>query len=151
MMHRKKRGGDGFPIRVRHDKTSEYRRGLKNYGNAYHVAQSVWRSIHDPITVDMIITGKGVSSELKDDDIYYRKSGLTSTRALRDFHNLFVKHALIKAVSKPGNILIDLAVGKGGDMPKWIAAHLDFVFGIDVSRDNIENRLDGICAAFYKI
>ena len=30
-----------IPIRVRHDKTNELRRGLKNYGNAFHVAQSV--------------------------------------------------------------------------------------------------------------
>ena len=41
-----------------------------------------------------------------------------------------------------------MTVGKGGDFPKWIAAKLSFVFGLDVSRDNIENRLDGACARF---
>ena len=27
-------------------KPAEYRKGLKNYGNAFHVAESVWHSIH---------------------------------------------------------------------------------------------------------
>ena len=43
---------------------------------------------------------------------------------------------------KKGNTLIDYAVGKGGDFPKWIEAGLSFVFGIDISKDNIENRLN---------
>jgi hypothetical protein len=32
-----------IPIRVRHDKTSELRSGVKNYGNAYHVATTTGR------------------------------------------------------------------------------------------------------------
>jgi len=137
-----------IPIRVRYDKTSEYRRGLKNYGNAFHVAESVWHSIHYPITAEMLKTGTGIPDEHADDDVYYKKSGSTITRSMRDFHNLYVKRRIIEGVSKPSETLIDLAVGKAGDMPKWIAAHLDFVFGIDVSRDNIENRKDGACARF---
>jgi hypothetical protein len=43
---------------------------------------------------------------------------------------------------------IDFAVGKGGDLPKWIHANLSFVFGIDISRDNIQNQLDGACARY---
>ena len=38
------------PLRVRYDKTAEYRRGLKNFGNSYLVANSNWYSIHNPIT-----------------------------------------------------------------------------------------------------
>ena len=30
-----------------------------------------------------------------------------------------------------------------GDLSKWIDAKLSFVYGIDVSKDNIENRIDG--------
>ena len=48
------------PIRVRLDKTADYRSGGRNYGNAYHVAQSVWRSIHNPVTESMITTGKNI-------------------------------------------------------------------------------------------
>lgn len=137
------------PLRVRHDKTADFRSGGKNFGNAFHVANSNWHSIHNPITETMIATGEGIPDELADDDVYYNKmGGPSNTRGLRDFHNLFVKRVLILAASKPGGTLIDLAVGKGGDLPKWIAAKLKFVFGIDLSRDNIENRLDGACARF---
>jgi len=142
-------GWNWQPLRVRYDKTAEYRGGLKNYGNAYHVADSNWHSIHNPITQNMLMTGEGIPDELGDDDIYYNKvSGDTHTRALRDFHNLFVKKLLILSTSNRGDTLIDYAVGKGGDLPKWIRANLSFVFGIDISRDNIENRLDGVCARY---
>ena len=137
-----------IPIRVRHDKTSELRRGLKNYGNAFHVADSVWHSIHYPITTEMLKTGNGIPDILGEDDIYYKRAGGTITRSMRDFHNLYVKRRLIEGVAKPGETLIDLAVGKAGDMSKWIAGHLRFVFGIDISRDNIENRKDGACARY---
>jgi len=136
------------PIRVRHDKTSELRRGLKNYGNAYHVANSVWRSIHHPVTEEMITTGTGIPEISDDENVYYDRSGTSNTRALRDFHNLYVKRKLITSVSNRGDTLIDLAVGKAGDLSKWIAAKLKFVFGVDVSSDNINNRLDGACARY---
>ena len=138
------------PLRVRYDKTAEFRSGIKNFGNAYHVANSNWRTLHNPITEEMIMTGNGIPNEVGgDDDVYYnRTSKKTSTRALRDFHNLYVKKSLLNSVAKRGDTLIDLAVGKGGDFPKWIGANLKFVFGIDISRDNIQNRLDGACARF---
>ena len=145
----KEKGYQWIPIRVRKKKTAEYRAGKNNFGNAYHVALSVWHSIHNPVTETMIRTGNNIPSELAEDTIYYnRKSNSTITRALRDFHNLFVKRILILSVSNRGDILIDQSVGKGGDFPKWIAAKLSFVFGIDYSRDNITNRIDGACARF---
>jgi hypothetical protein len=137
------------PLRVRYDKTAQLRNGEKNYGNAFHVANSNWHSIHYPITQLMLMTGTNIPEELSDDDVYYNKvSGVSKTRALRDFHNLYVKSALIKSVSKPGDTMIDLAVGKGGDWPKWINSKFKFVFGIDISRDNIQNRMDGACARY---
>lgn len=137
------------PLRVRYDKTAEYKRGFKQYGNAYHVANNNWHSIHNPITEEMIRTGLNIPDEIGDDDVYYnRVSGTSNTEGLRDFHNLFVKRMLINSVSKRGDTLIDYAVGKGGDFPKWIFAKLSFVFGIDVAKDNIENRIDGACARY---
>ena len=137
------------PIRVRLDKTSDYRSGGRNYGNAYHVAQSVWNSIHNPVTLDMITTGRDIPDLIVDDDVYYNKKAKgTITRSLRDFHNLFVKRQLILAAANRGGTLIDMTVGKGGDFPKWIASKLSFVFGLDISRDNIENKIDGTCARF---
>jgi len=140
------------PLRVRYDKTSEFRRGIKNYGNAYHVANSNWYSIHNPISEEMISTGQDIPDEIGgDDDVYYNRVGVNSnnqTKAMRDFHNLFVKKILIKSVANKGDSLIDFACGKGGDFSKWINAQLSFVFGIDVSKDNLENKLDGACARY---
>lgn len=135
--------------RVRYDKTAEYKRGVKNYGNAYHVANNNWYSIHNPISEEMITTGRDIPDELADDDVYYnRSSGDSQTRAMRDFHNLYVKKMLITKTAAKGNTLIDYAVGKAGDFPKWIEAQLSFVFGVDLSKDNIENRVDGACSRF---
>jgi hypothetical protein len=160
------------PLRVRHDKTAEYRAGGKNYGNAYHVANNNWHSIHNAISPEMISTGQGIPDELISDDIYYNhaESGgggggsgsggidigrgtkvRTLTKGMRDFHNLYIKRKLIMSVARPGNTLIDLAVGKGGDLPKWIAAKLGFVFGIDYSKDNLEHKFDGVCARYLDI
>ena len=137
------------PLRVRYDKTAEFKAGLRNFGNAYHVANNNWKTIHNPITVDMITTGDDIPDEIVDDDVYYnRVTKTTFTRALRDFHNLVVKKKLITSVSQRNDTLIDFAVGKGGDFSKWIAAKLGFVFGIDISHDNITNKLDGACARY---
>jgi SAM-dependent methyltransferase len=143
------------PLRVRYDKTAMFRSGLKNYGNAYHVANSNWHTIHKPITPEMITTGEGLPTDMngdgEDEDVYYnRKAGKSLTNALRDFHNRYVKKSLLNSVAKRGDTLIDLAVGKGGDFPKWIGANLKFVLGIDISRDNIQNRLDGACVRYLK-
>ena len=138
------------PIRIRHDKTAQYQNKIKNYGNAFHVAQSVWSSIHNPISVRMITTGLDIpiDDSLMSDIYYKRDSGKSYTVPMRDFHNLYVKRKLITSVSKPGDTLIDLAVGKAGDMSKWSDARLKFVFGVDIAKDNIENRLDGACARY---
>jgi hypothetical protein len=142
-------GWKWVPIRVRYDKTAQLRAKKNNFGNAYKVANSNWYSIHHPITVDMITTGQHIPENTMDEDVYYNKSNEeTSTQGLRDFHNLYVKSNLIQGVANRGDILIDFAVGKAGDLKKWIKANLSFVFGVDYSRDNIINRLDGACARY---
>lgn len=145
----KEQGWRWEPLRVRYDKTADLRSGGKNFGNAFHVANSNWHSIHNPVTQEMLTTGADIPDQLADDDIYYnRVTKTTLTKGLRDFHNLFVKKKLITGVSKPGDTLIDYAVGMGGDFPKWIESKLKFVFGIDISKDNIENRMKGACARY---
>ena len=49
-----------------------------------------------------------------------------------------------------GNTLLDMTVGKAGDMQKWMDAKLSFVFGIDNARDNIEHKMDGACVRYIK-
>ena len=64
------------------------------------------------------------------------------------YHILHVKNKIITSVAKRNDTLIDYAVGKAGDMSKWINSNLSFVFGIDIAKDNIHNPLDGACARY---
>jgi hypothetical protein len=138
-----------IPMRVRYDKTAEFRAGNSVGANDYKTANSNWRSIHNPVTEKMIATGEGIPGIEVSDDVYYNSVTTDKmTQRMRDFHNLYVKKTLIQAVSKRDNILIDFACGKAGDLPKWISSELSFVFGIDISSDNIENRLNGACARY---
>ena len=138
-----------IPLRVRYDKTTEFRNGQNTFGNDYKVANDNWYSIHNPVTEKMITTGKDIPSSYVSTDVYYNSmTGEKMTKGMRDFHNQYVKKILIESVSKKGDTLIDFACGKGGDFPKWIASNLSFVFGMDISKDNIENRLNGCCARY---
>lgn len=142
------------PIRVRYDKTYKLKHGEREYGNSFKTANSIWKSIHFPITEEMISTGGDTIPKVVDDqnDSYYnRKVKTLDTKPLRDFHNLFVKTGLIMAVSRVlpyKSNLIDFAVGKAGDLPKWIKGKFGFVFGIDIDTNNIKNRRDGACARY---
>jgi hypothetical protein len=138
-----------IPMRVRYDKTADFRANQGVGANDYTTANNNWHTIHYPVTELMIKSGQDIPGIEVSDDVYY--NSLTNdnlTQGMRDFHNLFVKKKLIQGVSRKGGILIDFACGKGGDFPKWIASGLAFVFGIDISKDNIENRLNGACARY---
>lgn len=150
----KESGWNWIPLRVRYDKTAKMRRGEKEFGNSYKVCNDNWKSIHPSgrIDEDMICTGLNIPSINVSSDIYYNTpAGSFKTEAMKDFHNLYVKKMLITKTGKQGDTLIDYACGKAGDLPKWIAAKLSFVFGVDLSKDNLENRLDGACARFLKM
>jgi hypothetical protein len=139
------------PLRVRYDKTARYLKKEKEYGNSYKTCNENWKSIHPSgrITEIMIMTGQGIPDISVCEDKYYNTpTGKFKTESMKNFHNLYVKKRLITSVSRQGDTLIDYACGKAGDLPKWISAKLSFVFGIDYSRDNLENRLDGACARF---
>ena len=142
-----KPGWRWIPLHVRYDKTTEMLQGKQNFGNAFHVANDNWKSIHNPISEDMIRTGANIPSIMSNEDVYYNNStGKFKTDNMKNFHNLFVKRSLIKGVTNRGDTLIDYACGKAGDLPKWIDAQLSFVFGVDIHKDNLENRSNGACA-----
>lgn len=143
---------DGFkwvPLRLRNDKTHEYRRGLKAYGNDYETANGNWKSIMNPITTQMLTTGvlPPYDEVMVNSDAYYTKSSAGDRDILQKFHN-YVKDTLIGFSVKRGQTLIDLACGKAGDLWKWDLSKPSFVFGVDYSRDNIENRFDGAAARY---
>jgi len=137
-----------IPLRVRYDKTQKLKNGEKQFGNAYRVANSNWRSIHYPVSLDMITTGENIPDLTEEEGVYYKTNNQNNTQGLRDFHNLYVKKKLIMGVSNREDTLIDYAVGMAGDLAKWTASKLSFVFGIDVAHQNIHNKKRGACARY---
>lgn len=146
------------PLRVRYDKTAQmsslasnsFRKKKQSFGNDFATANNNWYSIHNPITDKMLSTGEDIPKpESVGEDVYYnRRSTESTTRGLRDFHNLYVKMRLVYGTTNRKDTLIDFAVGKAGDLSKWRASKLGFVLGIDISKDNIMNRSDGACSRY---
>lgn len=150
------------PLRVRDDKTRLYRKisenGTKNLSktaNDASTATNVWRSIHNPVTRDMI-EGKvrvfdeevpcSVEERINaDDDVYYAREiprfHLLSKNML-NFHNTFIKDKLYN-VPGPHGSLLELACGRAGDLSRWCSLRYGFVLGIDNSKDNIVDPKEG--------
>jgi len=57
-------------------------------------------------------------------------NGSRHRSALQNFHNE-IKFRLLKRVAKPGCGLLDLGVGRAGDLSKWKRAGVSFVYGVD--------------------
>ncbi len=152
------------PIRVRHDKTERLQRGIiqRTLNNEF-VANSVWNSIHNPITEYMIRTGSEEpnSDEIKElekrylelseiEKVYYQRKApaqdLLLVRGLRDFHNIYIKDDILYRVALHGGSkrVFDTSCGEGGDLQKWLRGNVSFVLGVDVSGNNIRNSKKGI-------
>ena len=153
-----------IPIRVRYDKTERLLRGILGRTlNSDKVAESVWNSIHEPITESMIRKGSETPSdedmqtiakmEEERDGVarrYYQRKApqqdLMIVRGLRDFHNKYIKEKmlLLPVLRKGSNkTLLDVACGKAADLQKWRRGGVGFVFGIDYAGEGIRDVNDG--------
>jgi predicted NAD-dependent protein-ADP-ribosyltransferase YbiA (DUF1768 family) len=156
-----------IPVRVRRDKTEKFERGeLGGSLNADFTAEGVWNSIHNPITKGMISTGNEAPTkdELEgegDDETvvnlnkpyFERKANreqLQSVEGLRNFHKHYIKgETLLKSALKGGNkFLLDLAVGEGADINRWISNDVGFVYGIDIDPKGILDSSRGAYAKY---
>lgn len=152
------------PIRIRYDKTEQLRQFHNNFGNAYEVANSNWYSIHHPITEAMLCGDDPIPNDEDADDTYYNRGEVQGiedkTRALRNFHNKYIKTKLIACAaalqppsvtnSRTGIVLLDIAVGLAGDLHKWVDSGVRFAVGIDSSRKNLTSPFDGACKRYME-
>jgi len=126
------------PLRVRKDKTSP---------NDFSTAMNVWRSIGFPVTESLISGDSKVYTEdIPPVEVYYKRNVSRDkfiSKNMMDFHNQGVKNNLIAQYAAGVESLFDIACGKIGDLNKWLASKIPIVYGIDKSRDNIENPVDG--------
>ena len=132
-----------------------------SFGNDFEVANAIWNSIHNPITVSDITTGKDIKPLHDMEEVYYNRDtniarDKSITFELQEFHNKFVKNKELFEVSTKMLLdssvteihLLDLACGKGGDLHKWNNNNIKKVVGIDINSNNIYDPKDGACVRF---
>jgi SAM-dependent methyltransferase len=161
------------PLRTRFDKTESVMRYKRKYGNNSEIANRIWNSIQNPILLkDIQLLGDEktnsnhikllktkISSEtitmIRRDDKYYQL--VTNLgKSLRNFHN-WIKSNMIytycsKKVllnsSKIGMDVLDLGVGRGGDLMKLYHAKVKSAIGIDVNESGIFSGSDGTISRY---
>ena len=178
------------PSRIRHDKTERLQRAIAaakaegrsvEYGstmNSEAVANSVWSSIHEPVTESMIRNGSeqptaeewrammplaiagdagaGDADEEEKGKYYERKAPETSLAliaGLTDFHNKYIKNEILlrRALLGYRKTVLDVACGKAGDLYKWTMNRAGVVVGVDMSPDNIMNPFDGAYSRYLRM
>jgi len=167
------------PIRTRFDKTEAVKRYRKQYGNYITTADKVWRSITNPLLMsDFEDLAKGnnsdkgmflydkklgsikqkISHELivsaaKENAYYQKKNDIA--QEMRDYHN-FIKSNIIYTIYSPvyqNNkqlSVLDIGVGRGGDISKYNYAKTAFVVGIDIDLYGIIHPYDGAISRYEK-
>jgi len=143
------------PTRIRHDKTERWLAQQAGKGrkggtmNADWVANSIWSSIHNPVTEDAVRTGRVVQCAAPDTLIAAGAGGRRTpsrdalkVQCMRNFHD-YLKRNLLRRIMVPGVTVCDLAMGNGEDIGKWISAPVAFAFGCDVLATTINGPEDG--------
>ncbi len=155
------------PIRTRHDKTEAVMKTGTKYGNNVHVANAIWRSIINPVTM-------GDIEELaKGGEIYENKMRSLKSRigkniiAAATVENLYAKITENVAVSMKrfvdwvkSNIVqtyyyveysnnvpqtvLDIGIGKGSDIMKYYNAKTGYVVCFDIDKQSIASATDGV-------
>lgn len=151
-------------LRVREDKTRIFQRTgqLSKTANDLTVAMSIWRSIHAPVTTEMIMGMQPVQNSEIPEDLEERLLGVDDTYYAREvprahmlsvhmlnFHNQGIKKMLYQKSERRGSLL-ELACGMAGDLPRWRDAAYRFVLGVDLVRDNITHPREGSYARVMK-
>ena len=165
------------PIRTRYDKTENVMKFKTGYGNYYTIANKVWRSITNPVLMSDIsdlakgnnekkneyfydkkmdqIRGK-IGKELiiqanKENAYYTVKSNLA--KSWRAFHNwiksnIIYTHCNYIYQNNKRLKILDIGCGRGGDILKYYYANVEYLLGIDPSRDGLINPLDGAISRY---
>jgi len=143
------------PIRIRHDKTERWLRSNAGQGrkggtmNADWVANSIWTSIHNPVTEDAIRTGQVVQCAAPETLVAAAGGGRRTpgrdalkVQCMLNFHT-YVKRLISRRILDVGVSVCDLAMGNGSDLNRWISTPVSFAFGCDVLAPVINGPEDG--------
>jgi len=161
-------GWNWIPLRVRYDKTERFQSGsIEKTLNSIETAESVWKSIHEPITKHMISTGSSAPSEEELQEMkikqeqkvaevkrYYQKKSsiknISLVKSMATFHNLVIKGNILTtpilmntSLGLPSKkVILDTSIGKGGDLGRYYE-YASFLVGIDLDADGIRDPDEG--------
>ncbi len=164
-------------MRTRYDKTESVQRYQRRYGNADEIALKVWRSIRNPVLMeDFKDLSKGnnpdknqffydkklemlqkkigkemIVSAAKQNAFYQKITNLAS--AMRQFHNWIKSNVMYTYCNKiyQNNkqlSILDVGVGRGGDLLRYYYAEAAFVVGFDVSKDGLYSPINGAVSRY---
>jgi ribA/ribD-fused uncharacterized protein len=141
-------------LRTRYDKTYQLRvKGEPQFGNDIWTAEDIWTNLHTPITEEMLRkVATAPVDDLAEDTLYYKDTLESRDRAMKDvqeFHNT-LKKDLYKRFVKKGTTLLELAVGRGGDLHKWRLVSPSKVVGIDLHESNLNAPRQGACVRYLQ-
>ena len=160
------------PLRTRYDKTESVQKHKKKYGNNTDIADAIWNSIQEKITIDdlnrlsnednynneILEIKKRIDAQVvaieKQKDIYYQKM-TDFGKPLRNFHN-YVKSNIIFTYCSPKYFnsklkkmsVLDVGVGRGGDIQKFFHSKVGKYVGIDVDSHGINSSTDGAVSRY---
>ena len=142
------------PIRIRHDKTERWLAQQQTGGrkggtmNADWVANSIWNSLHNPVTEEAIRSGRvthcaAPAAIVASTTVSRRGRDAMKVQCMRNFHDYIKRSLLRRSVLTPGSMICDLAMSNGSDISKWIAAPVSYAFGCDVQAAALNSPEDG--------
>jgi SAM-dependent methyltransferase len=161
------------PIRTRFDKTESVLKYKRKYGNNADIANAVWNSIKQNITIgDLSKLGEEslydkelseikkkidavvIAKEQQKNKFYQKITDLG--KPLRDFHNYIKSNLIFTYCSEKENIknekrkltVLDYGCGRGGDISKMFHARIDNYVGIDIGYNEIFSSIDGAISRY---
>ena len=117
-------------LRTRHDKTKKMMDTNSKFGNHIKIAEDIFEIIKNPF--DLVFTNNN-------DNIYYEKKSNLG-KEMRKFNN-HIKNNLIQKYTSNKTVL-DVGVGKGGDIHKYYHAKVKCVVGVEPSNYDLFERKD---------
>ena len=160
------------PIKTRYDKTESVLKHKKKYGNNVDIADAIWNSIQQNVTINDIeklgndelyeqeladiksrIDASIVAAE-KQKDVYYQKTTDFAT-PLRNFNN-YIKSNIIFTYCSPkiSNdklkklAILDLGCGRGGDIQKFFHSKVGKYVGFDPDHHGIHSSTNGALSRY---
>ena len=157
-------------LKTRWDKTESVLRDNKRYGNYKDVAEKVWKSMIEAVTIEEIkiladpktydmqmkllrsrLDSSVIVSQRKQ-DIYYQK--ITNLiKKMREFHN-WIKTIIINTYVSPTphdqkrQSILDIGCGRGGDILKMYHARVGEYVGIDPDFEGIYSATNGAISRY---